>query len=197
MTVKPETICAGDTVYVSWHARGGTRLFQVPLQPGESDQCVDSLIAGRTASSVLSEDSFQQRFQQNTVIYVEAHGLLGKPAHGCATVFVNAALPLAGIAQCNGPRQIRVIVSRPAGSQWSRAAKVGSVQNLNGVPVVVSHSGLVDTLSPGSESKAFAHGNDDGEWTIDYRLQDGPDCGQAGAKLPPSLSIRVLPLCAN
>jgi hypothetical protein len=197
VTVRPATICSGDAVSVAWRASGVTSLFQVPLGVGQSDQCIDSLIEGSAPSSVRSKGEVQRQIQRSTVFYVEARAPLGKPAHGCARVFVNEALPLAGIAECSGLRRVRVIVSRPPGSQWGASAKVGSVQNLNEIPIVVSHDGISDALTPGSLSAAFVSRDANGDWTLDYMLENGPDCGQAGAKVPPSLSIRVLPLCAN
>jgi hypothetical protein len=130
-------------------------------------------------------------------LYIEAHGQFGKPAHGCATAFVNEALPLAGISQCSGPRHVGIGVARPSGSQWSERAKVGSVKNTNNVTVTVSHGGVTESLAPGVTSAAFANSDPNGGWAIDYVLPDGPDCGQSGAKVPASLSILVLPHCGT
>jgi hypothetical protein len=169
----------------------------VPLEPGQSDQCIDTLIAGRTSTSVQSQGTIRLPIQQKTVFYVEAHGLLGKPAHGCAPAFVNDPLPLADTSKCSGPRHVGIGVARPSDSQWSARAKVGSVKNTNDVTVTVSHGGVTETLAPGATSMAFANSDPNGGWAIDYVLPDGPDCGQAGAKVPPSLSILVLPYCGN
>jgi len=169
----------------------------VPLDPGQSDQCIDTLIAGRTPTRVQSQGESRQPIQQSTVFYIEARGLLGGPAHQCARAFVNEALPLAGISQCAGPRHVAIGVARPNDSQWSARAKVGSVKNTNAVTVTVSHGGVTETLAPGAASEAFANSDPNGGWAIDYVLPDGPDCGKSGAKLPASLSILVLPHCGN
>jgi hypothetical protein len=195
VTVDPPVSCPGETVTVSWQATGSTRLFQVPLEPGQSDQCIDTLVAGRVPMSVQSQGSILQPVPQSTVFYIEARGLWGKPAHQCARAFVNEALPLAGISQCSGPRHVGIGVTRPSGSQWSARAKVGSVKNTNDVTVTVSHGGVTETLAPGATSAAFVNSDPNGGWAIDYLLSDGPDCGQSGAKLPASLSILVLPHC--
>jgi hypothetical protein len=195
VAVDPPVSCPGETVSVSWQANGTTSLFQVPLESGQSDQCIDTLITGRKPMPVESQDKIRQPLQQSTVFYIEAHGLLGKPAHKCATAFVNEALPLAGISQCSGLRHVGIGVARPRDSQWSARAKVGSVKNTNNVTVTVSHGGVTETLAPGATSAAFANSDANGGWAIDYVLPDGPDCGQSGAKLPASLSILVLPHC--
>jgi hypothetical protein len=195
--VDPPVFCPGETVTVSWQATASTRLFQVPLEPGQSDQCIDTLIAGRVPIPVQSEGTSRLPIQQSTVFYIEAHGLLGKPAHGCATAFVNEALPLAGIPQCSGPRHAGIGVARPSDSQWSAIAKLGSVKNTNDVTVTVSHGGVTETLAQGATSAAFANSDPNGGWAIDYVLPDGPDCGKSGAKVPASLSILVLPHCGN
>jgi hypothetical protein len=184
-------------VTVSWQATGTTSLFQVPLDSGQSDQCIDTLIAGRTPMPVQSQGDVRQQLQQNTVVYIEARGLLGKPAHQCARAFVNEALPLAGIAQCSGPRHVGITVARPSGSQWSARAKVGSVKNTNNVTVTVRHGGVTEAVASGTVSQAFTNSDPNGDWAIDYVLPDGPDCGKSGAKLPASLSILVLPYCGN
>jgi hypothetical protein len=195
--VNPPVSCPGETVSVQWQATGSVSMIQVPLEPGQSDQCIDTLVAGRTQTPVQGQGTIRQPIQQRTVFYVEAHGLFGKPAHGCATAFVNEALPLAGISQCSGPRHVGIGVARPSDSQWSARAKVGSVKNTNEVTVTVSHGRVTETLSPGVTSASFANSDPNGGWALDYVLPDGPDCGQAGAKVPPSLSILVLPYCGN
>jgi hypothetical protein len=195
VTVDPPVSCPGETVSVSWQATGNTSLFQVPLASGQSDQCIDTLIAGRTPAPVQSQGESRLPIQRSTVFYVEARGLLGKPAHQCARAFVNEALPLAGISQCSGPRHVAIGVARPSDSQWSAHAKVGSVKNTNDVTVTVSHGGVTETLAQGATSAAFANSDPNGGWAIDYVLPDGPDCGQSGAKVPASLSILVLPHC--
>jgi len=197
VTVQPATICPGDTVSLSWRGSGVISVYQVPLAAGQPDQCIDTLIRGIAASSEQSEGTLRLPLRQNSVFYVEARGWMGKPAHRCARVFVNAALPLAALSQCAGPRRVRVVAFRPPGSQWSASARVGTVQNLNDVPVEVGHAGISEALGPGSVSEAFAELDDEGAWSVEYVLQDGPDCGQAGAKVPPSLSIRVSPVCAH
>jgi len=195
VTVDPPVSCPGETVSVSWQATGSASLFQVPLEPGQSDQCIDTLIAGHMPTPVQSQGQNRLPIQQSTIFYIEARGLMGKPAHQCARAFVNEALPLAGISQCSGPRHVGIGVARPNDSQWSPGAKVGSVKNTNDVTVKVSHDGVTETLAPGATSAAFANSDPNGGWAIDYLLPDGPDCGQSGAKLPASLSILVLPHC--
>jgi hypothetical protein len=116
---------------------------------------------------VQSQGEIRQPVQQSTVFYVEAHGLLGKPAHRCATGFVNEALPLAGISQCSGPRRVGIGVARPSGSRWSARAKVGPVKNTNDVTVTVSHGGITETLAPGVTSAAFANSDPNGGWAIE------------------------------
>jgi hypothetical protein len=197
VAVDPPVSCPGETVSVRWQATGSTRLFQVPLEPGQSDQCIDTLVAGRTPTPLQSQGQNRLPIQQSTVFYIEARGLLGKPAHRCATAFVNEALPLAGISQCSGPRHVGIGVARPSDSQWSAHAKVGSVKNTNDVTVTVSHGGVTETLAPGATSAAFASSDPNGGWVIDYVLPVGPDCGQSGAQLPASLSILVLPHCGT
>ena len=197
VTVDPPVSCPGETVSVSWQATGSTSLFQVPLEAGQSDQCIDTLVAGRTPTPVQSQGESRRPIHQSTVFYIEARGVLGKPAHRCARAFVNEALPLAGISQCSGPRHAGIGVARPTDSRWSEGAKVGSVKNTNEVTVTVSHGSVTETLIPGAASAAFADSDPNGGWAIDYALLDGPDCGQAGAKLPASLSILVLPNCGT
>jgi hypothetical protein len=48
--------------------------------------------------------TLKRQIEANTVFYVEARGWLGKPAHWCARVFVNDALPLSAISQCAGTK---------------------------------------------------------------------------------------------
>jgi hypothetical protein len=197
IAVDPQVACPGETVTVSWQATGSTRLFQVPLEPGQSDQCIDTIVAGRTPTRVRSQDTIRLPIQQRTVFYVEARGPFGKPAHQCVSAFVNDALPLAGISQCSGPRHVVIGVARPIDSQWSARAKVGSVKNTNDVTVTVSHGGVTEALAPGIKSAAFVNSDPNGGWAIDYVLPDGPDCGKEGARAPASLSILVLPHCGN
>src|SRR5258705_5155728 len=42
LTVAPTTVCPGESVNVSWRTCGTTTLTQVPIGPGQSDECVDS-----------------------------------------------------------------------------------------------------------------------------------------------------------
>lgn len=197
VNVQPPMACPGDPVTVSWRATGDTKLFQVPLKAGQSDQCIDTLISGLTPLGVRSHDEQQLSLQQKTVFYVEARGLVGKPAHRCATGLVDEALPLAGISQCVAPRRVGITVARPSDSKWSTRARVGPVKNINDVAVTVRHAGVAKTLAPGEASEAFANDDPGGDWTVEYDLADGPDCGKVGSKAPASLSIQVLPHCAT
>lgn len=195
LTVVPTTVCPGESVNVSWSTCGTTTLTQVPLRPGQSDECVDSLPVGSTPVTVANSGTVERQASGDSVFYVEARGLLGKPAHKCVRVFVNEVLPLAGIPECAGLRAIRVAVARPAGSAWSGRTTVGVVQNLNDVPVSVRHGGRVASLAPRETSSAFSTTDPAGDWIIESNLQDGPDCGQAGARVPAALSLQVTPLC--
>ncbi len=195
LTVAPTTVCPGENVHVSWRTCGTTTLTQVPIRPGQSDECVDSLPVGASPVPVSSSGTVERQASGDTVFYVEAKGWLGKPSHKCVRVFVNEVLPLAGIPQCAGPRAIRVVVSRPAGSSWSGRTTVGVVQNLNDIPVSVRHGGRVATLAPRETSGAFSTMDPGGDWIIESDLQDGPDCGQAGTRVPTALSLQVNPLC--
>src|SRR5258708_14795592 len=183
VTVDPPVSCPRETVSISWRATGSVSLFQVPLESGQSDQCIDTLIAGRTPTPVQSQGQDRLPIQQSTVFYIEARGLFGKPAHKCATAFVNEALPLAGISQCSGSRHVGIGVARPSYSQWSARAKVGSVKNTNDVTVTVSHGGVTATLAPAATSAVFANSDPNGGWAIDYVLPDGPRCGQSSANV--------------
>jgi hypothetical protein len=147
--------------------------------------------------TVPNSGTVQREMAGANVFYVEASGWFGKPVHKCARVFVNQALPLSGIPQCAGPRGIRTVVSRPPGAEWSGQMGVGAVQNLNLVRVSVRHDGRVASLAPNEISSAFRTSNPAGEWIIESELQGGPDCGQAGASVPPSLTLQVLPVCQN
>ena len=197
LIVSPTTICPGESVNVSWKTCGTTTLSQVPVPPGQSDECVDSLPVNATPLSVENTGTVQRQVAAASVFYVEATGTFGKPAHKCVRVFVNEALPLSGIPQCSGPRAIRTVVLRPAAAQWSGRAQVGAVQNLNEVRVSVRHDGRTASLAPNEISSAFASSNPAGEWVIESELRDGPDCGQAGASVPNSLALQVIPLCQN
>ena len=195
LTVAPTTVCPGENVNVSWRTCGTTTLTQVPIRPGQSDECVDSLPVGASPVPVANSGTVERQASGDTVFYVEAKGWLGKPSHKCVRVFVDKVLPLAGIPQCAGPRAIRVVVSRPAGSSWSGRTTVGVVQNLNDIPVSVRHGGRVATLAPRETSGAFSTMDPGGDWIIESDLQDGPDCGQAGTRVPTALSLQVNPLC--
>jgi hypothetical protein len=195
--VSQPAVCPGETVKVSWKTCGTTTLTQVPIQPGQSDECLDSLPVGSNPMSVPNAGAVHRAMAAPNVFYIETSGWFGKPVHKCARVFVNQALPLAGSPQCAGPRGIRTVVSRPAGAEWSENMKVGAVQNLNLVRVSVRHDGRVASLAPNEISQAFATSNPAGEWIIESELQGGPDCGQAGASVPRSLTLQVLPVCQN
>jgi len=195
LTVTPTTVCAGESVNVSWRTCGTTTLTQVPLRPGQSDECVDSLPVGANPEHVSNYGTVERQASGDAVFYVEAKGWLGKPVHKCVRVFVNEVLPLAGVPQCAGPRAIRVVVSRPVGASWSGRAIVGVVQNVNDVRVLVRHGGRDVNLAPRETTRAFSETDPGGDWTIKSDLPDGPDCGQAGAKVPSALSLQVNPLC--
>jgi hypothetical protein len=195
--VSPTTVCSGETVNVSWRTCGKTTLTQVPIQPGQSDECLDSLPVGSNPLAVANSGTVQREMAAANVFYVEASGWFGKPVHKCTRVFVNEALPLAGIPQCSGPRAVRTVVSRPPGAEWSGRMGVGAVQNPNLVRVSVRHDGRVASLAPNEISSAFRTSNPAGEWVIELDLRDGPDCGQSGASIPPSLTLQILPLCQN
>jgi hypothetical protein len=180
---------------VSWKTCGTTTLTQVPLQPGQSDECLDSLPVGSNPMSVPNAGTVQREMAADNVFYVETSGWFGKPIHKCTRVFVNKALPLSGIPQCAGPRAIRTVVSRPPGAEWGGGMGVDGVQNLNQVRVSVRHDGRVASLAPNEISAEFKRTNPAGEWIIESELPAGPDCGQAGASVPPSLALQVVPLC--
>jgi len=195
LAVAPTTVCTGESVNVSWRTCGTTTLTQVPIQPGQSDECVDSLPVGASPVPVSNAGTLKRQAIGDSVFYVEAKSWFGRPAHKCVRVFVNEVLPLAGIPQCAGVRTIRLVVSRPAASAWSARTTVGDVQNMNDVSVSVQHGGRIAKLAPKETSEAFSRTDPAGDWTIESGLQDGPDCGQSGAKVPNSLSLRVNPLC--
>jgi hypothetical protein len=195
--VSSTAVCPGETVNVSWKTCGKTTLTQVPILPGQSDECLDSLPVGSNPMVVPNSGMVQRKVAAANVFYVETSGWFGKPIHQCRRVFVNEALPLSGIPQCAGPRGIRTVVSRPPGAEWSGQMGVGAVQNPNLVRVSVRHDGRVASLAPNEISSAFRTSNPAGEWVIESDLQGGPDCGQAGASVPPSLTLQVLPVCQN
>jgi hypothetical protein len=195
--VSPTAVCSGETVNVSWKTCGATTLTQVPIQPGQSDECLDSLPVGSNPMTVPNSGTVRREMAAANVFYVETSGWFGKPIHQCKRVFVNQALPLSGIPQCAGPRAIRTVVSRPPGAEWSGQMGVGGVQNLNQVRVSVRHDGRVASLAPNEISAEFKTSNPAGEWIIESELPAGPDCGQAGASVPPSLTLQVRPLCQN
>ena len=195
--VSQPAVCPGETVKVSWKTCGTTTLTQVPIQPGQSDECLDSLPVGANPMTVPNAGAVLREMAAPNVFYIETSGWFGKPVHQCRRVFVNQALPLAGVPQCAGPRGIRTVVSRPAGAEWSERMGVGAVQNLSTVRVSVRHDGRVASLAPDEISQAFATSNPAGEWVIESELQDGPDCGQAGARVPHSLALQVSPICSK
>ena len=195
--VSQSAVCAGETVKVSWKTCGTTTLTQVPIQPGQSDECLDSLPVGSNPMAVPNSGTVQRQMTAANVFYIETSGWFGKPVHKCARVFVNQALPLAERPQCAGLRTIRTVISRPAAAEWSENMKVGAVQNLNEIRVSVRHDGRAASLAPKEISQAFATSNPAGEWIIESELQDGPDCGQAGNRAPNVLMLQVLPVCQN
>jgi len=89
LTVAPTTVCPGENVNVSWRTCGTTTLTQVPIRPGQSDECVDSLPVGASPVPVSNSGTVERQASGDTVFYVEAKGWLGKPAHKCVRVFVN------------------------------------------------------------------------------------------------------------
>jgi len=196
LAVTPATICPSENVNVSWSASGTTTLAQVPLQSGQSDNCVDSLAAGATQDSVPSSGTVRRQITDNSVFYLEAKSWFGKPAHRCARVFVNQALPLSGIPSCAGPRTVRVVARRPAESAWGSQARVGTVQNISGVTVTVAHAGLSARLETNASSEVFSMADPSGDWIIESPLTSGPNCGP-GADVPNSLSIQVNPACPH
>ena len=197
LIVSPTTVCPGETVNVSWKTCGKTTLTQVPVPPGQSDECVDSLPINANPVAVGNSGTVQREVGGANAFYVEASTLFGKPKHKCVRVYVNEVLPLSGFPQCAGPRGIRTVVSRPAGAEWSARTQVGAVQNVNQIRVSVRHDGRVASLAPNEISSAFAASNPAGEWVIESDLRDGPDCGQVGAGVPNSLTLQVMPLCQN
>jgi len=195
--VSPTTVCPGETVNVSWKTCGKTTLTQIPLQSGQSDECVDSLPVGVSPVEVSNSGTVQREVSGANVFYVEATAAFGKPAHKCVRVFVNEVLPLSGIPQCAGPRVIRTVVSRPVGSEWSPRTQIGAVQNVSQVRVSVRHDGRIASLAPNEISSVFAASNPAGEWVIESDVMSGPDCGQAGTSVPNSLTLQVIPRCQN
>ena len=195
--VSQPAVCAGETVKVSWKTCGTTTLTQVPIQPGQSDECLDSLPVGSNPMAVPNAGTVERQMTAANVFYIETSGWFGKPVHKCARVFVNQALPLGDSPQCTGPRTFRTVVARPPSAKWSENMKVGDVQNLSEIRVSVRHDGRMASLAPKEISQAFATSNPAGDWIIESELQDGPDCGQAGTKVPRSLTLQIRPVCQN
>jgi hypothetical protein len=167
------------------------------------DFCVDALASGAKLNPEPSRGTVTLQASGDTVYFVEARGWFGKPAHGCARLFVNQVLPLSDVPACipeaTGPavREARVHLVRPSGSRWSATATTGLIENDNPVAVTVRHVGKSIVLPAGGQTDLFAGTDPNADWWVEYSWAAGPPCGQAGAPVPNSLSLEVHPLCSS
>ena len=78
LAVAPTTVCTGESVNVSWRTCGTTTLTQVPIQPGQSDECVDSLPVGASPVPVSNAGTLKRQAIGDSVFYVEAKSWFGR-----------------------------------------------------------------------------------------------------------------------
>ncbi|MDR3418084.1 MAG: hypothetical protein P4L83_18070 [Nevskia sp.] len=194
LKVEPAAACQADMVKVSWHASGTVMLAQIPLAPGQPDSCTDALAGEAVGESVPGAGTVERQVQTSTLFYLQAAGASGEPVHKCATVSVDQALPLSGVPECAGPRAFRTVLNVPA-TRWSAHASLGTVQNVNGVPISVQHGGRTVQLEPQEASTAFAAMDPTGDWQVESELSEGPACGLPDTLVPGSLSLQLNPHC--
>lgn len=209
VTVTPPTACPGDPVTVSWVARGEAEMAVIPVKMaapdsiGQSvDYCVDALASGTKLDPVASRGTITLRASADTAYLVQAQGWLGKPTHDCKRLFVNQVLPLSALPACiknatGADRRVALVhLIRPNDSKWSVTATTGIVENDNSVAVTVRHAGKSIVLQPREKTNYFTGTDPNTEWSVEYTWTAGLVCGQAGAPVPNSLSVRVHPLCS-
>jgi hypothetical protein len=181
---KPNRICRGDVVTLSWHAsRDGT---------------ITSSARGAVSSSV-SQSGTKQVSPPATVRYrLEVSNLFGSAARDVDVEVANGKTGAIGqsvspTATCVGTA-LGVTALAPA-ALVSSSLSVGAVTTLDEDSHVyhIEHAGKSADLSPGAATNAFEGTPLCGPWKLSVTLLPGEQC--ATPSLPVNLGVKVAALC--
>jgi hypothetical protein len=176
-TANPRTVCAGDSVTVTWAAVGDVTIGAEPAVPE----------IGPKASSG------SQRFvvERDTRFTLKARRLMSCDTTEADVVVAPPAREYGGLAACSSAERA-VALTVPLGErQVSSALKVSSVTNANARPVVIGKGAVQATILPGGRSAAFDREPVAGTWSLRADLAPGESCEDALRAMASRLTFRV------
>lgn len=178
----PRNVCAGDTVNVTWQAKGTVELTSTPP-------------AHQTSAS-SSEGSAQFVVQESTRFALNASRVFSKKTALADVVMVGRESKEFGdLAQCESPAEGVVLSLVLQDPQVSSALRVMTVTNMNARPIVLRKENVRVALTAGQTSSAFATQPAVGLWEVTAALNPQETCDEALAELRDRLSIRIAFSC--
>ncbi len=178
----PRNVCAGDTVNVTWQAKGTVELTSAPP-------------AHQTSAS-SSEGSAQFVVQESTRFALNASRVFSKKTALADVVMVGRESKEFGdLAQCESPAEGVVLSLVLQDPQVSSALRVMTVTNMNARPIVLRKENVRVALTAGQTSSAFATQPAVGLWEVTAALNPQETCDEALAELRDRLSIRIAFSC--
>jgi hypothetical protein len=176
-SANPRTVCAGDTVTVTWAAVGDVT---IAAEPAVAE-------IGPKASSGAQ----QFVVDRDTRFTLQARRLLSCEKTEADVVVAPPAREYGGVAACSSAERA-IALTVPLGErQVSSALKVSSVTNANARSVMIGKGAVRATIPPGGRSAAFDREPVAGTWTLRADLTPGESCEDALRALASRLTFRV------
>jgi hypothetical protein len=168
-TVTPRHICVGDTVHISFNARGAPYLTTVSR---------DSAAVRTTRYRLVAEARGKRAFREVDV-----------------TVFSDSAAPtLAFDTDTLGTDSLRALGTLPADS-WPDLLRIETISVDSSRSVRVIHRGRSGVLLPGETGSTWAGTPVSGEWEVHAPILPGEEIGSTARHPPTHLQLRVAVRC--
>lgn len=183
LDVKPNQVCVGTPVTVTWKASASPVL--------SADKHVDGL------GSVAQSGAKQIVLNETTTFTLEAGWWMTRNATQASVTVLEPAQParIGGgteHATCSTDGWVGIAIDVPT-RFWDSRLSVGKVTSPDSRVFRVSHAGITSSLTPSDDFVGLAIS---GTWMLETRLQPGEGCG-AGQPLPRVLGVVVSPVCTS
>ncbi|HKC50843.1 MAG TPA: hypothetical protein VKF60_08625 [Myxococcota bacterium] len=184
---RPESVCAGRAVRLTWDGSGSGELSAEPADPSLGE------VAASGSKSVRPKATTTYRFRVGSLVSSATSSTIVK-----VVSLPELPAPIRGSVSDEGsgcaPGRIWVTARVPAGA-WDARLRVNLVASADGRAYRVEHAARSAELGVDTPSDAFRDLPVAGAWRLETALRPGEVC--AGASAPESLALHVSFVCAE
>jgi hypothetical protein len=184
---KPEIVCAGRAVRLTWDGSGSGELSAEPADPTLGD------VAQSGSKTVRPKATTTYRFHVGSLISSATSGTTVK-----VVAVPELPAPVRGSATDEGggcaPSRMWVTARAPADA-WDSRLRVNLVASADGRAYRVEHAARSTELGVDTPSDELRDLPIAGAWRLETALRPGEVCGESSA--PASLAVNVTLVCAD